>query len=832
MGDGLRRGARAFEFLFGVALLVAASACSSGSGGSGETTSAVAGSMGTTTTSTGTTGSTATSASSNSTSGGGGPSSSGSEGSTSAGGTTTTAAASTTGSGGSGGSGGGADEVYPFPANAPDEDGSSLWLRYPELPIPERLAEYRAGLTHVVGSGASPTLQIAEAELVRGLSGLTGSELTLSPELTGAGAVVVGTPESSSVVAGLGDRLAALGSEGYLVEALDVGGQAAIVVAANTDIGALYGSFALLRHLQSHRGLDGLSLTSAPKIKLRLLDHWDNLDGSIERGYAGRSLWNWSALPGTVSPRYTEYARANASIGINGAVLNNVNADAEILTSAYLEKVKALADVFRPYGIKVYLTARFSAPLEIGGQSTADPADSGVQGWWQEKVEEIYGLIPDFGGFLVKANSEGQPGPGDYGRTHADGANMLADALEPFGGIVMWRAFVYSDETPSDRIRQAYDEFKPLDGQFRENVMVQAKNGALDFQPREPFHPLFGGMPQTPIALELQVTKEYLGEDTHLAYLGPLYEEVLSADTYAEGEGSSVARVVDGTVYGHALSAMAGVANVGSDANWTGSHMNQANWYVFGRLAWDPDASSRELAAEWVRQTFSNDPLVVGPVADMLQMSRQALVDYMTPLGLVHIMATDHHYGPGPWVNDLDRDDWNPTYYHRADADGIGFDRTASGSNAIEQYFTPVRDMFSSRESVPEDFLLFFHRVSWQDTLASGRSVWEELVYRYSHGVDQVGVMRDTWAGVEQRIDAERFGEVAEFLQIQHWEARWWRDACLQYFGQVAGLALPSGYAEPANALGFYQGLDCPADATKPRCDPIYSGEPSPAILP
>jgi len=830
MGDGSARRVRAFELLQCVALLIAASACSSGSGSAGETSNAAAGgSVGTTGTSTGTTSSTATSAGSSATSSGAETStSSGTEGSTSSGGATTSAATTT----GSGSSGGGSDETYPYPANAPDEDGSSLWLRYSELPIPERLAEYRAALTHVVGSGASPTLQIAEAELVRGLSGLTGSEITESAEATGAGAVVIGTPESSSVVAGMADRLTALGSEGYLVEALDVGGQAAIVVAANTDVGALYGSFALLRHLQSHRGLESLSLTSTPKIKLRLLNHWDNLDGSIERGYAGRSLWDWGALPDTLSPRYAEYARANASIGINGAVLNNVNADAEILSGSYLAKVKALADVFRPYGIKVYLTARFSAPIEIGGQSTADPADSAVQEWWQQKVEEIYGLIPDFGGLLVKANSEGQPGPGDYGRTHAEGANMLADALGPFGGIVMWRAFVYSDATPSDRIRQAYDEFKPLDGQFRENVMVQAKNGPLDFQPREPFHPLFGGMPETPIALELQVTKEYLGEDTHLAYLGSLYEEVLAADTYADGEGSSVARVVDGSVYGHALSAIAGVANIGSDANWTGSHMNQANWYVFGRLAWDPDASSQELAAEWVRQTFSNDPLVVGPVTDMLLMSRQALVDYMTPLGLVHIMATDHHYGPGPWVDDLDRDDWNPTYYHRADADGIGFDRTASGSNAVEQYFAPARDMFASRDSVPDDFLLFFHRVSWQDTLASGRNLWEELVYRYSRGVDQVGSMREAWAGVEQRIDGARFGEVAEFLQIQHWEARWWRDACLQYFGQVAGLEIPSGYAAPANALGFYQALACPADATKPRCDSIYSGEPSPTILP
>ena len=734
----------------------------------------------------------------------------------------------------SGGTGGAPSEEYPVPSNLPDEDGSALWLRYPVVPLPGLLAEYQAALTHVVNSGSSATLGVATDELVKGLSGLTGTSVTSVAAPQGAGAVVIGTPDSSPLIASssLASRLAALGSEGYLVEATQLDGQDAIAVAGNTDVGVLYGSFALLRHLQTHQPLAALSLSGAPKVQHRLLNHWDNLDRTVERGYAGRSLWDWNALPGSLSPRYEDYARANASIGINGAVLTNVNANAQVLTSQYLSKVQALADVFRPYGIAVYLTARFSAPIEIGGLSTADPTDSSVQQWWADKADEIYGLIPDFGGFLVKANSEGQPGPGDYGRTHADGANMLADALAPHGGIVMWRAFVYAEDSPVDRIREAYDEFKPLDGQFRDNVLVQAKNGPLDFQPREPFHPLFGGMPQTPVALELQITKEYLGEDTHLVYLGPLYEEVLQADTYASGAGSTVASVIDGSLYGYSTTVIAGVSNVGDDTNWTGSHFNQANWYVFGRMAWDPDITAEAVAEEWVRQTFSNDPVVVAPVTEMMMQSRQAVVDYMTPLGLVHIMASDHHYGPGPWVDNLGRAEWNPVYYHKADAQGIGFDRTATGSNAVEQYFPQVRQVFEDRSTVPDAFLLFFHHVGWQETMSSGRTLWEELVHRYSVGVDAVGDMRDTWTTVQGRIDAQRFDEVSQFLEIQHYEARWWRDACLTYFGSVSGLPVPDGYAQPANSLSFYEGLNCPPDVTKPRCTPIYTGDPSPAVLP
>ena len=734
-------------------------------------------------------------------------------------------------SGGSGGSAGGSDEVYPLPGNLADENGSELWLRYRQLPIPGRLAQYRAALSHVVSTSDSATANIAEAELTTALSALIGMTVTTAASVQGGGAVVIGTPQTSSIIAALplASRLSSVGAEGYIVERADESGQSVIVVAANSEVGVLYGSFALLRHLQTHSSLDGLALTSSPKIGRRVLNHWDNLDRTVERGYAGQSLWNWTALPGTLTPRYEEYARANASLGINGTVLTNVNADAQLLTPQYLAKVQALAGVFRPYGIKVYLTARFSAPIEIGAQATADPLNSGVQQWWRNKVDEIYGLIPDFGGFLVKANSEGQPGPQDYGRTHAQGANMLAQALAPHGGIVMWRAFVYSEDSPADRIGQAYDEFKPLDGQFDDNVLVQAKNGPLDFQPREPFHPLFGAMPQTPLALELQVTKEYLGQDTHLAYLGTLWEEVLKADTQAEGAGSTVARVVDGTLHDHATTAIAGVTNIGSDTNWTGSHFNQANWYAFGRMAWDPDASAEIVAEEWVRQTFSNDPVVVAPAVQMMMASHQALVDYMTPLGLVHIMGTDHHYGPAPWVNDLSRAEWNPVYYHKADTQGIGFDRTSSGSNAVQQYHDAVRQVFAARGSVPDDFLLFFHRVGWNETLSSGRTLWEELVYRYSRGVDDVAAMRESWTAVQGRIDAARYTQVNEFLGLQHFEARWWRDACLSYFAQVGGQTIPGGYSAPANNLSFYQNLSCPSDVTKPRCNQVYTGMPSPA---
>ena len=803
----------------------------SGSGGqSGGSGGAPAGSGGATSSGGSASGGAASGGASGSASGGAaGP---GTGGSSSSGGTSGGAGGSATGSGGAT-STGGTDAAWPKPAQPPpDEDGSQLWLRYPKIALASKLTEYQSALTHVVNAGNSATLQLAQAEVVKGLSGLLGQTVATADAPTGDGAVVLGTPDSSSLIKGLAIAdLSKVGNEGYVIQAAVLGGKQAIIVAGNTDVGVLHGAFAFLRHLQCFRPLQGLAITAAPKVQRRLLNHWDNMDGTIERGYAGKSLWSWGSLPGTISQRYKDYARANASLGINGAVLNNVNSDAQILTSANLDKVAALATTFRPYGIAVYLSARFDAPIEIGNLKTADPLDSGVQKWWSDKVNEIYMKIPDFGGFLVKANAEGQPGPQDYNRTHADGAKVLGDPLAAHGGIVLWRAFVYTDT--GDRIRQAYDEFHPLDGKFVANALVQVKNGPLDFQPREPFSALFGAMNSTPVALEVEITKEYLGEDTHLAYLGTMWEEILKSDTYAKGQGSLVARVIDGSLLNYKVTAMSGVANIGSDTNWTGSHFNQANWYAFGRLAWDPDAKAQDLADEWIRQTFTNDPAVVAPVTTMMMSSRQNLVNYMTPLGLAHQMGTDHHYGPSPWVSNLSMADWNPAYYNKADAGGIGFDRTSKGSNAVAQYFPTVGNMFSSLSTIPDDYLLFFQHVGWDDKLkSSGRTIWEELVYRYSAGVDSVQPMRDAWTAVQGRIDAKRFNDVQGFLQTQHYEARWWRDACLQYFASVSKHSIPSGYAAPAHDLSWYmsEAGKCPADVTKPRCPDVYTGTPSPAI--
>jgi len=624
------------------------------------------------------------------------------------------------------------------------------------------------------------------------------------------GLLVAGTPSSSATVRSLGldEALRPLGEEGYLIRSTPVGGRPATVIAANADVGVLYGVFAFLRLLQSHQPIDTLDLSSVPRIEHRVLNHWDNLDRTVERGYAGFSLWDWHKLPDYLSPRYTDYARANASIGINGTVLTNVNANATALTRPYLEKAAALAKVFRPWGIRVYLTARFSAPIEIGGLETADPLSPAVARWWKEKADEIYRVIPDFGGFCVKANSEGQPGPQDYGRSHAEGANMLADAVAPHGGIVMWRAFVYSNEQPEDRAKQAYSEFTPLDGSFRPNVLVQVKNGPIDFQPREPFHPLFGAMPKTPLAMELQITREYLGQDTHLVYLAPMWEEVLRSDTWAKGEGSTVARVVDGTLDGYATTGIAGVANTGTDRNWCGGVFACANWYAFGRLSWDHELDSAKIADEWIRATFTTDEAFVAPVKEMMLGSWEAAVDYMTPLGLHHIMARGHHYGPGPWVSGGPRADWTSVYYHRADAQGVGFDRTPTGSNAVAQYFPPVRDLFASLERCPEKFLLWFHHVPWDHEMASGRTLWDELVDRYSRGVAKVRSMQATWAAQEGRVDAERFEQVRVFLAIQEKEARWWRSACLLYFQTFSKRPIPEGYEPLEGTLEEYEAID------------------------
>lgn len=685
------------------------------------------------------------------------------------------------------------------------EDGYRLWLRYDSLPK-QTVERYRPHVASLVVQGRSSTLTAIREELVVGLSGLLGTNVAVAADLDRDGAIIVGTPRSSPLIARLrlDHLLRALGPEGYIIRSVRLDGRRAIAIASDGEVGALYGAFHLLRLMQAVQPLDDLDIVERPRLRLRILNHWDNLDGSIERGYAGRSLWNWNELPARVDQRLRDYARACASVGINGSVLNNVNADARILSAEYLRKVAAIADAFRPYGVRVYLSIRFSAPMELGGLPTADPLDPAVAAWWRQKADEIYGLIPDFGGFLVKADSEGQPGPRTYQRTHADGANMLAAALAPHGGVVMWRAFVYDPKPGYDRAAAAYDSLKPFDGKFAPNVLLQVKNGPIDFQPREPFHPLFGAMPKTQLMPELQITQEYLGFSNHLVFLAMMWREFLDSDTYAEGPGSTVAKVIDGSLYGQRLTGMAGVANTGSDRNWTGHHFAQANWYAFGRLAWDPNLAPRRIAEEWVRMTFTRDPATAEQIVRMMLGSYEALVDYMTPLGLHHIMWPGHHYGPAPWWDKAERPDWNSVYYHRADARGLGFDRTAAGSDAVSCYNPPIRDLFANLATCPEKFLLWFHHVPWDYRLLSGRTLWDELALRYQRGVDWVRAARKEWDALADRIDAERHAEVARKLAIQERDAVWWRDAVLLYFQTFAKRPLPPGVERPAHTLDFY----------------------------
>ena len=695
-----------------------------------------------------------------------------------------------------------------FTLAAHSEDGYRLWLRYEPISNADLLKSYRATIQNLHFYGSSPHLDVAKKEMLTGLDGLLGKTYNTGTEV-GHGSVLVYSQQSGALVEADFDY-DALGDEGFYIRTIQPNQRKITLITAKTDKGILYAVFHYLRLLQTHQDIRDLDITSIPGIRHRVLNHWDNLDRHVERGYAGQSIWNWHTLPGYIDQRYIDYARANASIGINGTVLTNVNANALVLTPPYLQKVKALADVFRPYGIKVYLTARFSAPVEIGKLRTADPMNDTVRTWWKNKAKEIYQLIPDFGGFLVKANSEGQPGPQNYNRSHADGANMLADAVEPFGGIVMWRAFVYSHETPEDRFKQAYNEFKPLDGSFRKNVLVQVKNGPIDFQPREPFSPLFGAMPKTPLMMEFQITQEYLGQGTHLVYEAPMFKEILDTDTWQEGKGTTVASVIDGKAHDHSLTGIAGVSNIGSDRNWTGHLFGQANWYAFGRLAWDHQSSSLSIAKEWIRQTFPVNEALENTVSKIMMLSYETMVNYMTPLGLHHIMGTGHHYGPAPWVDNVGRDDWNPVYYHKADAKGIGFDRTSKGSNALSQYAPELRKIYEDMKTCPEQFLLWFHHVPWDFKLRSGRILWDELCTRYQHGVDSVKWMLKEWDQLKGQVDEERFNHVKMLLGVQLEEAIWWKDACLLYFQTFSKRPIPAGVEKPAKTLEYYKSLRFP----------------------
>lgn len=604
-----------------------------------------------------------------------------------------------------------------------------------------------------------------------------------------------GTPKVDAAVRI--DESLDLKNDGFMIKDLPEGR----TILAKTEIGAMYGTYALQRLERTGKADGTLDIREEPSYERRILNHWDNLDNTVERGYAGWSIWHWGE-PVPVD-LIKEYSRLNASIGINGSVLNNVNATPEMLRRDYLERVAEIADIMRPYGIHVYLSVNFSSPAALGGLETSDPLVPEVREWWADKVAEIYSLIPDFGGFLVKANSEGLPGPQDFGRTHADGANMLADALKPYDGIVMWRAFVYSPKS-SDRANQAAEEFQPLDGQFRDNVLVQIKNGPVDFQPREPFSPLFGLMPQTQLMAEFQITQEYLGFSNHLVYLVPLFKECLDSDTYCEGEGSTIADITTGKTYPsvYKTTAIAGVANIGRDENWCGHHFAQSSWYGFGRMAWDVNLTSEEIAQEWIAQTFTDEPEFAEPVLEMMMTSREAAVDYMMPLGFHHIFAWTHHYGPEPWCEIPGaRIDWLPKYYHKADSEGVGFDRTRGGSGNVDQYHEPLASMYNSIETCPEELLLWFHHVPWTHKMASGRTLWDEICLHYDRGIQTVRGYVEVWNEMKPYVDAERWEAVRAKLEIQESDARWWRDACVQYFGEFSSLPVPSDVEKPERPL-------------------------------
>jgi alpha-glucuronidase len=671
------------------------------------------------------------------------------------------------------------------------DDGYRLWLKYDRVADAAARQQYLRNAQFIASLGTTPTLRAASGELQRGLSGLLGQAVpVVATAGSRTGGVVLRVDAQASANA------QPLKAEGYRI----FSEKNNLVITGRTDRAVLYGAFALLRQVQMRQPLAGLNVSSNPRIGYRMLNHWDNQNGTIERGYAGSSIWQWYQLPEGLDARYTDYARANASIGINGVVVNNVNASARYLTAEYIGKVAALAGVLRPYGQRVYLSVFWAAPKVIGGLNSADPLDPAVKQWWAAKSEELYKAIPDFGGFLVKANSEGEPGPQDYNRTHADGANMLAQSLGSHDGIVMWRAFVYKAGT-ADRFKQAYEEFQPLDGKFDPKVLVQVKNGPIDFMAREPFHPLFGAMPKTPLVLEVQLTQEYLGFATHLVYLGPLIKEVLEADTYAKGPGSTVAKVVDGTVDQHALSGIAGVANIGSDRNWTGNPMGQANWYAFGRLAWDHTLSPAAIAQEWTRMTLTTEPAAVRTITNVLNKSRNIYVRYTVPLGLHHIMGESIHYGPQPWLAKAGRPDWTAVYYHKADSLGLGFDRTATGSNALALYKPEVQKQWGNAQTCPLDYLLWFHHVGWNQRLSTGRTLWNELATRYYTGADSVLWMQKQWAQVQPQLDPALHADVTARLQTQRKEALWWRDACVLYFQSFAKQPIPAPFAPPTRTL-------------------------------
>ena len=671
------------------------------------------------------------------------------------------------------------------------DDGYRLWLKYDLIGnVPQRQA-YAKAAQFIALPRNSPVLKSAADELQMGLQGLLGKSVPVVTNVPGkTGGIVL----TISPLAGADGQV--ITNEGYQIQVRSGN----IVISSKTDAGVLYGAFALLRQLQTGQPVERISLTSNPKVQYRMLNHWDNVDGTVERGYAGQSLWKWYELPELIDPRYRDYARANASIGINGMTVNNVNASARFMSTDYIQKVAALANVFRPYGIKVYVSVYWAAPKTLGGLKTSDPLDPQVRAWWTAKVKELYQTIPDFGGLLVKANSEGEPGPQDYGRTHADGANMLAEAMKPYDGVVIWRAFVYKADPNGDRFKAAHEEFTPLDGQFDKKVIVQVKNGPIDFQPREPFSPLFGNMPKTPLGIEFQITQEYLGFATHLVYEAPLFKECLDADTYVNGKGSTVAKVIDGSLHGYSRTLMAGVSNAGSARNWTGNPMAQANWYAFGRLAWDHTLTSEAIANEWVNMTLTHEAQAVKRITNLMLKSRDIYVGYNTPMGLSRPWS-GVHFAPEPWQARSARPNWTAVYYHKADSLGLGFNRTAAGSDALAQYRPEVRAQWENPETCPLPYLLWFHHVAWNKQLSSGRTLWAELCTRFYTGADSVRWMQREWAAVKPAIDSETFADVSARLATQQREAIWWRDAWVLYLQSFAKQPVPAPFKQPEQSL-------------------------------
>jgi alpha-glucuronidase len=766
-------------------------------------------------------------------------------------------------------------------AATPEEDGSSLWLRYPVVDDPGLLARYRAAVTAIVVENAGrtkvhrhtahlamapgssehlveTTLQAARDELVRGLGGLLGRPVPVRDAPGGripAGAVVAGTPASSPVIRKTvpAQDLAGLGDDGYLLRSV----RGATVIAGNTDLAVLYGTFAFLRRLQTRQAVTSLDVSSAPRIRRRYLNYWET-----ERLYAGNNAAGTGGLNGengaifdftatgasaalnlpVILDRYLVAARAMASVGINGITINNVNANSFYLTAAAIEQEAALADALRPYGIRLAVSVNYAAPTDARfapdtlTREQLDPYSAQFRDWWARRARQLQAAIPDFIGFTVKANSEGQPGPQDLGYDHRDGANALAAAVAPLGMRIFWRTFVYNAEVDRDRLKRPYLEFGPLDGKFADNVFIQTKNGPLDYQAREPVHPLFARMEHTDQAIELQITQEYTGQNTMLCYLGPLWEEVLKADTYATDEHGRllprrrVGDIVEGTTRNRPDSAIIGVANLGNATNLTGHHFAQANFFAFGRLAWDWTAESGRIAEDWVRMTWGHHPDVVRTIVAMMAGSREAVVNYQTPLGVAHQFRSSDHYGPAPGER-LSRDDWSPVYYNQADTVGLGYDRSPTGSGFTAQYFPVLAARYGDIDRVPEELLMWFHHVPWDRRLRSGRIFWDELVSRYDLGVGYVTWMRHAWDSLAPRLDARRFAEVKAKLAAHETDAAGWRDTCVGYWKQFSGREVPadgplSVTVEVAGISATSGRIPVPAGAS-PRITKVVPADPA-----